>query len=142
MSWLQFNMLGILLAAAAAWIFGALYYGPLGNAWLKAQGRTMAQMKAEQAEKSTAAKVFPFVLSFVAELVMAWVIYGLLTHMNFFSIRGGIISGVFCWLGFVVTTIAVNNAYSGRKPALTAIDAGHWLGTLIIIGGIVGWAGP
>ena len=50
----------------------------------------------------------------------------------------GIISGAFCWFGFVLTTMAVNNAFRGRKPMLTVIDGGHWLGVLVIIGAIIG----
>ena len=45
------------------------------------------------------------------------------------------------WIGFVLTTIVVNNAYTFRSIRLTAIDAGHWLGVLLIIGGILGWMG-
>jgi hypothetical protein len=41
---------------------------------------------------------------------------------------GRIISGVVCWFGFVLTTVATNNAYPGRKTMPTVIDAGHWLG--------------
>ena len=43
-----------------------------------------------------------------------------------------------CWFGFVLTTIVVNNAYSGRQVMLTAIDGAHWLGVLVIIGAILG----
>jgi len=46
-----------------------------------------------------------------------------------------------CWLTFVLTTVAVNNAYTFRRWTLTAIDAGHWLGVLLIIGMILGWWG-
>ena len=42
----------------------------------------------------------------------------------------------------MLTTIVVNNAYSFRKVALTAIDCGHWLGVLLIIGAILGGLGP
>jgi hypothetical protein len=56
--------------------------------------------------------------------------------------RTGAIAGALCWLGFVFTTILVNNAYPGRKFMLTVIDSGHWLIVLIIIGGIVGWMSP
>src|SRR5581483_3147645 len=62
----------ILGAAIAAWVFGAAYYMPLGKVWLAAQGRTMAEMQAANANKSGAAKAFPFVLSFVCEIIMAW----------------------------------------------------------------------
>jgi len=44
-------------------------------------------------------------------------------------------------VGGVDHVIVVNNAYAFRSLKLTAIDAGHWLGVLIIIGAIVGWLG-
>jgi hypothetical protein len=131
----------LLIAAAAAWIFGGIYYGVLGKAWIAAQGKTMDALKVESAGKSTAAKSAPFVISFVAEVVMAAVLSGILFHSGMTTVRAGMISGALCWLGFVLTTIVVNNAYAFRSLKLTAIDAGHWLGVLIIIGAIVGWLG-
>ena len=134
--------LGIILGAAiAAWLFGAAYYGPLGKIWLAAQGRTMEEVKAANENKSGFAKAFPFVLSFIAEIVMAWALFGLLTDMKALTIRGGLIAAGFIWFGFVLTTVAVNNAYPGRKLLLTVIDAGHWLGAMLIIGVIVGGFG-
>ena len=136
------NSLAILLAAAAAWIFGAVYYGALARPWLAAQGKTMEQCKQERAARAgSLAAVAPFILSFVAELIMAWVLYGIMAHLKVFSLRVGLISAAFIWLGFVLTTMAVNNAFAGRKLALTAIDAGHWLGVLLIVGAIVGAMG-
>ena len=54
------------------------------------------------------------------------------------SLRAGVISGAFCWFGFVVTTVLVNNAYQGRKLMLSVIDCGHWLGVLVIQGAVIG----
>ena len=136
------NFLAIAIAAAAAWIFGAAYYGALGKAWVAALGTSMDALKAQNAGKSAAAKASPFLLSFIAELIMAYVLYGLLVHINIWTVRAGIISGVICWFGFVLTTIATNNAYSGRKVMLTVIDSGHWLGVLAIMGAIIGGLGP
>jgi hypothetical protein len=135
------HALAIIVAAVAAWIFGAAYYGVLGRKWIEAQDKTMEQCKAENAGKSTAAKVTPFVLSFVAELLMASALSGIMFHIGIYTVRAGAFSGFMCWLGFVLTTIAVNNAYTFRKTTLTAIDSGHWLGALVIIGAILGWFG-
>jgi hypothetical protein len=66
------------------------------------------------------------------------VLAGLIAHMGPPTIRSGIISAVFCWFGFVITTLAVNYAFGGRKPMLTLIDGGHWLGVLIIMGAVIG----
>lgn len=142
MAFLTVNWLGVFVAAVVAFAFGALYYGLLGNAWIAAQGKTMDEFKATNAGKSTAAKAAPFVLSFVAEIIMGWALYGLLVHLGVFTLRAGIVAGALCWFGFVLTTVAINNAYSGRTARLTLIDAGHWLGVLVIIGAVVGWFGP
>jgi hypothetical protein len=136
------NYLAVFVAAAAAWMFGAVYYGALGSQWIAAQGKTMAGLKQENAGKSTLAKAAPFILSFVGEMIMAFVLFGILTHMGKFTLRAGMISAVFCWFGFVLTTVTINNAYSGRRAMLTIIDAAHWLGALLIIGAVVGWFGP
>jgi hypothetical protein len=72
---------------------------------------------------------------------MAWALYGILLHLNAFTLRSGVISAALIWFGFVLTTIASNNAFAGRKVALTAIDSVGWLGALLIIGAIVGSMG-
>jgi len=141
MNFASVNILSILIAAVAAWIFGGIYYTALSKPWLTAQGKTLEQCKAEQAGKSGAAKAAPFILVFVGELIMAWVLYGIMVHLNMFTLRAGIISGALCWFGFVLTTITTNNAFCGRKPMLTVIDGAAWLGALIIIGAILGWWG-
>ena len=72
---------------------------------------------------------------------MAYVLYGLMKHVAHTSpltVRTGVISAVFIWFGFILTTIAVNNAFSGRKAMLTVIDAGHWLGVMVILGAMLG----
>ena len=138
---LNVNFVAILIAAVAAWVFGAIYYGALGKHWIAALGETMDSLRQKNAGKSAASKVAPFVLSFVAELVMAFVLWGIIFHVGNWSARAGAISGVVCWLGFVLTTVAVNNAYPGRKFALTVIDSAHWLGVLLIMGAVLGGMG-
>ena len=141
MHFLNVNFLAIIIAAVAAWIFGAAYYGALGKAWVGALGTSMEAMKAQNAGKSALVKAAPFLLSFCAEVIMAYVLYGLLFHLGMWTVRAGIISGAICWFGFVLTTIATNNAYPGRRPLLTVIDSGHWLGVLMIMGAIIGGFG-
>ena len=142
MSFTHANLVSILIAAIAAWIFGGVYYTALGKPWMAAQGKTLEQCKAEQDAKSGFAEGAPFVLVFVSEIIIAWVLYGILLHINMFSVRAGIISAAFCWFGFVLTTIATNNAFQGRRVMLTVIDSVAWLGAFVIIGAIVGGWGP
>ena len=80
------------------------------------------------------------ILTFLAQLVMAWVLAGILFHLGpgKLTVGNGIISGLWMWLGFVITTMTVNNGFAGRKPVLLAIDGGHWLVVLMAIGAVLG----
>ena len=141
MAFVTVNWLSIILAAVAAWLVGGIYYSATSKFWLAAQGKTMEQCQVEQAAKSGAAKVAPFIVVFIAEIIIAWALYGILVHMNAFTLRGGVISAVLCWFGFVVTTLTSNYAFHGRRTMLSVIDSVAWLGAFVIIGAIVGWMG-
>jgi hypothetical protein len=133
----------ILIAAIASFAFGAVWYTTLSRQWMAARGKTAADMEREKAQMGSLP--WPFIISFVALLVMAWMFAGVLLHLARggmpISIRAGMISGGFLWLGFVITTLATNYAFHGAKHSLTLIDGGHWLGVLLIQGAILGWWG-
>jgi hypothetical protein len=80
----------------------------------------------------------PFAIALVALFVMALMLAGLMGHLGDITVRGGVISGFFVWLGFVITTMGVNHAFSGAKPMLTVIDGLHWLAVLVIQGAVIG----
>ena len=142
MTFAGINYLAILIAAVLGWLAGAVYYGLLGERWVAAQGRTMEEFKAQQAAMiGKFAGQIPFILAFVANLVMAWVLAGMVGHLGTVTIRSAVISGLFAWGGFVVTTMLVNNAFTGRRHMLTAIDAGYWLIALVLMGVVIGWMG-
>ena len=134
------NYYAIPLAAIASFIFGAFWYGVLGRPWMAAIGKTEEEIK----EASAGYPVPPaFIIAIVCQLIMAWVLAGVIGHLgqNQVTLWNGIISGAFVWLGFVVTTLAVNYGFQGRPFALTLIDSGHWLGVLVIQGAIIGLMG-
>ena len=141
MGFANVNFLSIIVAAAVAWIFGGIYYSALSKQWMAAQGKTLESCKAEMAGKTTMQKTMPFIVVFVSEIIIAWVLYGILVHLNSFTVRAGIISAAFCWFGFVATTIVTNNAFQGRRVMLSVLDSAAWLGAFIIIGAVVGWWG-
>jgi uncharacterized protein DUF1761 len=135
------NYLAIFVAAIAGWLVGAAWYTTLGNYWMAAQGKSPEQCKQEyEAKKGTPATWAPFVLAFGGALVMAWALAGLVGHFGpgQVTIRNGVVSALFVWLGFVITTMTVNNAFSGRKLMLTVIDGGHWLAALAVMGAVIG----
>jgi hypothetical protein len=138
------NYLAVLVAGVVGWVIGAAWYMSLAKHWVAAHGKTMEEFKAQaDAAKGTSAAWMPYLLAFIAEVVMAWVLAGLLAHLgpDQTTVWNGIVSAAFVWVGFVVTTIAVNNMFSMRKPMLTVIDSGHWLAVLLVMGIVLGLFG-
>jgi hypothetical protein len=136
MTFAGMNYLAILIAAAAGFAFGAAYYISLSKQWLAAVGKTKEDIHGNRSAT-------PFIVSIVALIVMAWILAGGIGHLGpgQVTVKNGIISALFMWVGFVATTVAVNNAFGGRKPMLSVIDGIHWLGVLVIQGAIIGAMG-
>jgi Protein of unknown function (DUF1761) len=141
MSFAGMNYLAIVIAAIAGWLTGAVWYGLLAKYWVKALGTTMEEFKQKQTALKGDPKAFlPFVLAFVADLIMAWMLAGVLGHLGpgQVTIRNGVISAAFLWFGFVLTTLGINNMFAGRKPILLLIDGGHWLAVMLVLGAVIG----
>ena len=128
------NYLAVLVAGVAGWLVGAAWYGVLGKVWMDAAGIVCPDGKRPM-------PIGPMILSFVALILMALMLAGIVGHMGPPSVMTGVISGALVWLGFVITTIAVGNAFQGKKPMLTVIDGGHWLAVLVVHGVVLGLFG-
>jgi hypothetical protein len=131
----------IVVAAVVAWLAGAAWYTALGKPWMAALGRNSDEIAAARAAPGA---YLPFIYSFLAELVMAWMLAGVLLHLGPripVTIRSGIITGAFCWFGFVITTMLVNNTFARRDWRLLLIDGGHWLIVLLLMGAVIGAIG-
>lgn len=131
------SFLAIVVAAVAGWLLGAVWYTLFSKPWREAAGLSATKMKHMQSEPGF---YLPFIYAFLAQIVMAWVLAGLIAHLGpgQFTVKNGIISGAFCWLGFVITTMLVNNSFAQRDRRLLLIDGGHWLAVLLLMGAILG----
>jgi len=128
---MQINYIAVVVAAVAGFLLGWGWYMVFGKVWMAGLGR-----RKEDCDK--AMPIAPMVIAGVSCLVMAYMLAGLMGHIDQVSVRGGAISGFFVWIGFVLTTIATTQAFEGLKPVVTAIDAGHWLAVLVLMGAIIG----
>jgi len=130
----------VLAAAVAGFALGMIWYRTLAKPWAAATG--IAEQMADAGARSP--PYGPLAITFVAELLMAAMLYGVIWHVSaaHFTVKGGVIAGALCWLGFVITVMAVDNAFARRKRVLLLIDGGYWLLTLLLMGAIVGWLGP
>lgn len=122
------NYLAVIVATIAAFVFGAVYYGSLSKPWMKA-----AKI---EGDPNMSPKLF--IVTGLCQLVLAYMMAGLLGHLDVLTLTGGLTTGFFVWIGFIATTVTVNQRYQGFNWDLTIIDCGHWLGTALITGGIIG----
>jgi len=125
------NYIAILVAAIAGFAFGSVWYMALAKPWMAAAGIT------ERPKPDPAV----FLMTFAAQLVMAWMLAGALGHLGDVSVLAGFITAALTWVGFVVTTMIVNHRFQGKPWSLTLIDAGHWLGVMLVMGVVIGLFG-
>ncbi|PLX38288.1 MAG: DUF1761 domain-containing protein [Hyphomicrobiales bacterium] len=136
MTFAGYNVLAIALAALAGFITGAVWYGLLAKPWIRAAGIK---------DVSNKPPLGAMVLAAVANLVMAVMLAGVIGHLGpgaeQVTLRNGIVSALFIWVGFIVTTQTVNYTFQRRRRMLSVIDGGHWLLVLVVQGALIGVMG-
>ena len=120
------EVINVIVAAAAAYGFGAAWYMTLAKPWMAGAGLTEEQV-------NSGSKA-PYAISFVMLLVVA----GMMRHI--FALGGidtlgkGLMSGLGLGLFIVAPWIVTNYAYSMRSKHLTLIDCGYAVGGCTVIG--------
>ena len=128
------NYLAVVVAAAAAFLLGALWYSPalFAKQWVAVHGYTPEKL---QAMRQTMARTYA--VSFLCFLVMAWVMAVLVDRIVILDALGGVKLGGLTWLGFAVTLGLTANLYSDKPLAAFLIDAGYQLVYMILMAVIV-----
>jgi hypothetical protein len=140
MAFAGISYIAVIAAAVVAWLVSAGWYMSLGRVYQAALGKTPEQCKAEMQKPGA---FLPFVYAFIGNLVIAWMLGGVLGHLGpgAVTLKNGVITAAFIWFGFILTTMAVNFVFSGRDKRLLAIDLGNWLLVLVVMGAVIGWIG-
>ena len=138
MSFAGINFLAVLIAAVVAWLVSAGWYMSLGKIYQAAQGKTPEQCKVDTQKPGA---FLPFLYAFIGNLVVAWMLAGVLGHLGQVTLKNGVITGAFLWFGFILTTMVVNFCFSGRDKRLLLIDLGNWLIVMVVMGAVIGAMG-
>jgi hypothetical protein len=130
----------IVIAGIAGYAAGSVWYWALGRAWMRAAGLSATTPSGRPTPPRSP---WPFIVAFVADLVMATMLAAVIGAHGAAAVtlRAGVTTAVLIWLGFVFATLVVNYGFAQRKPLLLAIDSGHWLVVLVLMGGIIGGMG-
>jgi hypothetical protein len=140
MTFAGISYLAVAIAAVVAWLASAAWYMSLGKIYMAALGKTPEQVAADRNKPGA---FLPFIYAFIANLVIAWMLAGVLGHLGSgqVTLKNGVIAGAFVWFGFILTTMAVNFSFSGRDKRLLLIDLGNWLIELVVMGAVIGAMG-
>jgi hypothetical protein len=128
------HVLPIVVAAAAAFALGALWYSPIlfGKVWIAANGLTAEKVEAMRASAPRA-----YAVSFLCNLVMAAALCVLLRRIGVVSWMTGAKLGALVGFGFAATLGLTANVYSDRKISAWAIVAAYQVSYLVLMGTIL-----
>lgn len=123
------EIVNVLVAAIAAYAFGAVWYMALAKPWMEAAGVEAG----EDGRPANGAGALPYIIAFVGAVVAA----GMMRHVfNLSGIDGpmkGLVSGLGIGLFLATPWISTNYGFAGRPMKLTLIDGGYaTLGCAII----------
>jgi hypothetical protein len=119
-------IIAILAAGVAGWIFGAVWYGVLSKPYQRALGLNPDDCKDKKMPLA------PMVVAFLSALVMSAVLYQLLGNLGVLGVWHSAIAGFTIGVGFLLTSVLVNNMFQQKSFALTVIDGGHWVLAVVI----------
>lgn len=160
---METNFLAMAVAALVTLVVGFIWYHPkvFGTAWMHAAG-----LKEEQLKGANMLKIFGFTI--ILSLMMTLVIMALSIHqtgaygmiggmvtddtlpsfqvfmddygMAFRTFKHGALHGFIAALFFAFPMTAINGLFEHKSAKYIFINAGYWIVSLTIMGGIIcGW---
>ena len=126
------EILNVLAAAAASWIFGAVWYMALAKPWMAA-----AKITVDENGRPANDSALPYLLSAVAMILVAGMMRHILVMAGLEGIGKSATVGFGIGLFFISPWIMINNAYGDRPFKLTLIDGGYAVFGCTIIGAVL-----
>lgn len=123
------GFISVIVAAAASWFFGAVWYMALSKPWLEAAG-----IECDAEGKPKGSSPMPFVLSALCMLLVAGMMRHIFAGSGVDTMAKGLMSGLGIGAFFIAPWIMINNAYAMRPFKLTLIDGGYAVFGCAIIG--------
>lgn len=122
--------LGILLAALAAYGFGAVWYMMLARHWVRAAGIPTD----DSGQPINKGAPLPYVIAFASCLLVAGMMRFVFAQTGVSGWDEGLIGGLAIGLFFAVPWQATCYAFAGRPVALLLIDGGYAVGGCTLAG--------
>ena len=127
------GFLAVIVAAIAAFAFGAGWYGVLADPWKKASGVPLG----DDGNPINAKSPVPYVTSFLCIILVAGMMRHSFATAEIATFGKSVISGLGIGAFFITPWIFINNGYTARPHTLSLIDGGYATFGCAIMGGIL-----
>jgi hypothetical protein len=134
----EINYIAVVVCGIVAMGIGALWYSPMlfGKIWVASIDKT----EEELAKDFQPLKAYS--VSFLAQLVMAFILALFMKYVNAATPEEGIRLGFMAWIGFTATTMTVNFLFEGKTFKHFLVDSSYHFIVLMLSGLILGaWSG-
>lgn len=119
------GVISVLVAAAAAWIFGAVWYGVIGTRWMDASG--LRESDIDRGDP------VPYVISFVCVVLVAGMTRHILAASGITEAWPALVSGLGLGLFIAAPWLTTSIMFSKRDKGLIWMDGAYpVIGTAII----------
>jgi hypothetical protein len=127
------NYLAVLVAGAAYFIIGAVWYAKpvFGKAWMEGIGRTEEQVKA-------AFSPWKLIWAFVGSFIAAYGIARVLSWLTAVDMSAGVVVGLIASVCFVLAAMTINDIMESRPTKLTVVNVLYHVFGFVVMGIILG----
>ena len=132
----EINIWAVLLATVSSMLVGALWYSkPLfGRRWMD-----LARVDESRMQSSA---VGAYILTSFASFLTAAVLAGSVAIAQEFYggsfFLNSLVTALILWIGFTAARVLTHDAFERRPAALTTINLGHELVTILVMAAIIG----
>jgi hypothetical protein len=126
------NYVAVFVAALAYWLLGAVWFAVLfSKPWMALENITPEQASGMN-------PIAPYIISFILNLVIAFVLAQLCAWRNANTAARGAALGILIWIGFLGPVTYTTYMYEMRPKQLFAINEFYVLVGLCLMGAILG----
>ncbi|TCS66459.1 uncharacterized protein DUF1761 [Primorskyibacter sedentarius] len=127
------GILSVIVAAVAAFMFGAIWYGIWAKPWMQDTGIAV-DADGKPANRSDPK---PYIISFVSVVIVAGMMRHTFALSGIDSFGGGVVAGFGIGAFLATPWIATNYGFTGKPMRLTLIDGGYATFGCLIIGAVL-----
>jgi hypothetical protein len=127
------EILNVIVAALAAFAFGAVWYMSMSKAWIAAAEVPVDANGRPQGNGS----MMPFVVGLLAMVLVAGMMRHVFAMSGLTTVGDGVMGGVGIGAFLITPWVAMNYAFAMRKPSLTMIDGVNSVVGCTIMGAVL-----